>query len=139
MSNKIEDTTDDMPIISNIVILFFSIFFAVQCFKYLSTDKNTILSSNNLKSDLKIADTSILIQKKVDSSLKIFEQYIVSTSKGNLNIRALADTTSKLIGSIKKDSLILAKTSSVSGWSEYYKNGYGNFFGYVSSQYLTKK
>jgi hypothetical protein len=139
MQNKSNDIIDDMPIIGNIVILFFSIFFVVQCFKYLSTDENTTLGNNNPKIDFKGADTTILFQKKVDSSLKSFHKYIVNTTKGNLNIRALADTASKLLGSIKKDSPIVAKPSSVSGWSEYSKDGGASVFGFVSSQYLKKK
>jgi hypothetical protein len=139
MSNKSEDTVDDMPIIGNIIILSFSIFFAIQCFKYLSTDEITTVGNDNSKSDLKINDTTILAQKKVDSSLKSFEQYIVNTSKGNLNIRTQADTLSILLGSLKKGSSIFAKPSEIVGWSSYSKDEGATVFGYVFSKYLTKK
>ena len=64
-----------------------------------------------------------------------FRNYKVATTSTSLNIREKPDAKSKIIGSVKKDSIISAKPSGVSGWFAYSTDGSATK-GYVSSTYL---
>ena len=67
-----------------------------------------------------------------------FEKYMVNTLLSPLNVRSLASTlSSAILDKLPKGTIIFAKPSSTSGWSEYSKDGKVRY-GYVSSQYLLK-
>jgi len=67
-----------------------------------------------------------------------FEKYMVNTMLSPLNVRSLASTlSSAILLNIPKGTIIFAKPSSTSGWSEFSKDGKVRY-GYVSSQYLLK-
>ena len=64
--------------------------------------------------------------------------YVVKISSGVLNIRQSANTTSKIVGTLKKDSLINASESSTKGWHRVL-DASGKLVGYVSSKYISAK
>jgi uncharacterized protein YgiM (DUF1202 family) len=66
--------------------------------------------------------------------------YKVTTVSSNLNIRSSASTTSTIVGSLAKDSIVSVKASSTEGWMQLCDNGNGMPLpnGYVASLYLTK-
>ena len=67
-----------------------------------------------------------------------FERYMVNTLFDPLNVRSLASTlSSAILLKLPKGTIIFAKPSSTSGWSEFSKDGKVRY-GYVSSQYLLK-
>ena len=63
-------------------------------------------------------------------------KYKVNTASTNLNVRSGANTSSGIVSSLAKGSIIWAKPSSTSGWHEYSSDGQTSS-GFVSSQYLT--
>ena len=67
-----------------------------------------------------------------------FDKYIVSTNKGNLNMRDIASTSGNIKQSLPKGSEILARPSQKEGWHEVSDDG-KKVVGFVSSQYITKK
>lgn len=67
-----------------------------------------------------------------------FEKYVVSTNKGNLNLRDTPSTSGTIKQSLPKGTEILAKASTTSGWHEV-GDDKGQVIGYVSSQFITKK
>lgn len=74
-------------------------------------------------------------EKKLDTGFNI---HIVSTSKGNLNLRDAPSTTSNIRQSLPKGSEILARPSQTQGWHEVSDDG-KKVIGFVSSQFITKK
>jgi len=66
--------------------------------------------------------------------------YKVTTISSNLNIRSGPSTTSTIVGSLAKDSIVSVKASSTEGWMQLCDNGNGMPLpnGYVASLYLTK-
>jgi uncharacterized protein YgiM (DUF1202 family) len=64
-----------------------------------------------------------------------YKSYRVATLTGSLNVREKPDSKSKIIGSIKKDTIIKAKPSGTAGWFEYSKDSQV-VTGYISSTYL---
>lgn len=62
--------------------------------------------------------------------------YFVVTSSGNLNIREKPSATSKIIGSLSKNSKIFGKPSNITGWVEISRDG-SRSSGFVSSQFLS--
>jgi uncharacterized protein YgiM (DUF1202 family) len=67
-----------------------------------------------------------------------YENYIVTTQSTSLNIRANPRVDAKISGKLNKGQEVLLKPSSTQGWMEYSTNG-TTTFGYVSSDYVTKK
>jgi uncharacterized protein YgiM (DUF1202 family) len=65
-----------------------------------------------------------------------FKKYRVATLTTSLNVREQPTTMSKAVTSVPKNSIILARESSTSGWYEYSKDGI-NVIGYVSKLYLS--
>lgn len=66
-----------------------------------------------------------------------FENYKVDTLATNLNVRSQPTTTSSMIDSLPKGTVIKARPSTASGWFEYSKDG-STRTGFVSGQYLKK-
>jgi len=64
-----------------------------------------------------------------------YKSYRVATLTGSLNVREKPDSKSKIIGSIKKDTIIKAKPSGTAGWFEYSKDSQVGA-GFISSTYL---
>jgi uncharacterized protein YgiM (DUF1202 family) len=64
-----------------------------------------------------------------------WKKYKVNTASTNLNVRSGASTSSGIVSSLAKDSIIWAKPTSNSGWYEYSSDG-STRSGFVSSQYL---
>ena len=71
----------------------------------------------------------------INNLVSNFKSYKVSTTSGNLNVRQKPDSVSKIVGSLKKDSVIKAKPSGTTGWFAVTDDG-NNIRGYVSSTYL---
>jgi hypothetical protein len=67
-----------------------------------------------------------------------YEKYIVNTQSDPLRIRETPSQNAKVSGKLNKGQEVLLKPSSTQGWMEYSTNG-TTTFGYVSSQYVTKK
>ena len=67
-----------------------------------------------------------------------FETYIVTTQSTPLNVRANPRGDAKISGKLNKGQEVLLKPSSTQGWMEYSTNG-TSVFGYVSSDFVTKK
>ena len=66
-----------------------------------------------------------------------FDKYEVATLVSNLNVRQSPTTTSSVIDSLAKGSVVFAKPSGTTGWYVYSKDGVVDS-GFVSSMYLKK-
>ena len=67
--------------------------------------------------------------------LPAFQKYTVETLVSNLNVRQSPSTSSAVIGSLPKGSVVFAKPSGTSGWYTYSADGVKDT-GFVSSLYL---
>ena len=90
-----------------------------------SKGKSKEKSKDNQSSDENVTDCSNL------------DKYIV-TAKSGLNIRKEASASSEKLGALESGSTLSAKTSTTSGWLEYYDESC-NLIGYVSSKYTKKQ
>ena len=66
-----------------------------------------------------------------------YEKYEVATLVSNLNVRKEPNTSSQVLDSLPKGSLIFAKPSGTTGWYAYSKDGVSDA-GFISSMYLKK-
>mgnify|MGYP000956131906 CR=1 FL=1 len=66
-----------------------------------------------------------------------FDKYEVATLVSNLNVRQSPTTSSSVIDSLPKGSVVFAKPSGTTGWYVYSKDGVVDS-GFVSSMYLKK-
>ena len=66
-----------------------------------------------------------------------FDKYEVATLVSNLNVRQSPTTSSSVIDSLPKGSVVFAKPSGTTGWYVYSKDGVIDS-GFVSSMYLKK-
>jgi uncharacterized protein YgiM (DUF1202 family) len=64
-----------------------------------------------------------------------YKKYTVETLVSNLNVRQSPSTSSAVVGSLPKGSVIFAKPSSTSGWYSYSEDGTKEK-GFVSSLYI---
>ena len=76
--------------------------------------------------------------KNTDPSNTNYEKYIITTQEHPLRIRETPSDKAKISGKLNKGQEVLLKPSSTQGWMEYSTNG-TTTFGYVSSQFVTKK
>jgi len=67
-----------------------------------------------------------------------YEKYIISTQVHPLRIRETPSENAKVLGKLNIGQEVLLKPSTTQGWMEYSTNG-STTFGYVSSQFVTKK
>lgn len=64
--------------------------------------------------------------------------YKVTTLVSNLNVREQPSTSSRIVASLAKGTLIRARASSTSGWFEAFpQTGSNQRLGYVSADYIT--
>jgi len=64
-----------------------------------------------------------------------YQKYSVETLVSNLNVRQAPSTSSSVVGSLAKGSIIFAKPSGTSGWYSYSEDGVKEK-GFVSSLYI---
>jgi len=76
--------------------------------------------------------------KKQETTSGGFEKYIITTQTDPLRIRETPSDKAKVSGKLNKGQEVLLKPSTTQGWMEYSTNG-TTTFGYVSSQFVTKK
>jgi len=76
--------------------------------------------------------------KKENTSSGGYEKYTITTQTDPLRIRETPSDKARVSGKLNKGQEVLLKPSSTQGWMEYSTNG-TTTFGYVSSDYVTKK
>tara|TARA_R110000868_G_scaffold101361_4_gene279097 strand:+ start:8784 stop:9161 length:378 start_codon:yes stop_codon:yes gene_type:complete len=76
--------------------------------------------------------------KNTNPSSTNYEKYTITTQDNPLRIRETPSDKAKISGKLNKGQEVLLKPSSTQGWMEYSTNG-TTTFGYVSSQFVTKK
>lgn len=92
------------------------------------TDKNS--ETDNSKSPNNSGQTSSVAEKIIDTG------YVnISTSSSSLNVRRSGNTSSSVIGSLKKG----ASVNIVGKFGDWYKIQYNSSYGYVSSKYISVK
>jgi uncharacterized protein YgiM (DUF1202 family) len=64
------------------------------------------------------------------------QKYRVTTNSGTLNIRNAPNTSATILEKVAKDTILLGKPSSTSGWIEISKDGQ-KLFGYASNSFLS--
>jgi uncharacterized protein YgiM (DUF1202 family) len=78
------------------------------------------------------------IGNTISNFLSNYQDYVVSTQTSSLNLRSNPDGASKVVGSLKKGSIVRAKASGVKGWFAVSDND-KDIKGYVSSTFLKAK
>lgn len=78
------------------------------------------------------------IGSSIDAFVSSFKDYTVATESTPLNVRQEPNTTSKIVSSIPKGTVVKAKASGTKDWFAVSKDG-KNTVGFVSAKFLKAK